>query len=250
MRRLCGANLNTFKFHSRDSSANCNVYTFGRGEYGQLGHGDRCSLSSPTPIAVFSALDAPIVQISLGTSHSAGLTSSGKVYTWGYGGDGRLGHGTENDELEPRILDGPIAAKNLVQVVCGELHTAALTEDGKVYTWGLGKNGRLGHGDAQTYMRPLLVSTLVNSKTTIVQIACGGLHTSALTDSGRVITWGRGKDGRLGHGDESDHLLPSKLTTWPKRDVTLDKYFAEVTTALRSLQQAKCSHGASTTMVG
>jgi hypothetical protein len=94
----------------------------------------------------------------------------------------------------------------VVMVVCGELHTAALTEDGRVLTWGLGKDGRLGHCNRESHFLPQEVEALQGHH--IVVVACGGLHTAALTAAGEVLTWGLGKNGRLGHGNEYDQLAP------------------------------------------
>ena len=58
----------------------------------------------------------PVKQISLGGSHSVALTVNGSVYSWGYGGDGRLGHGDEYDQLIPRRLEY-LSDKNISQVI-------------------------------------------------------------------------------------------------------------------------------------
>lgn len=42
---------------------------------------------------------------------------------------------------------GELENKAVKSVSCGFQHTACVTEDGEVYTWGHGKNGALGHGD-------------------------------------------------------------------------------------------------------
>lgn len=39
-------------------------------------------------------------------------------------------------------------------------------------------------------------------------IACGGAHSACLTARGRIYTWGKGRYGRLGHGDSEDQLVP------------------------------------------
>ena len=172
-------------------------------------------------------------QLSLGTSHSAAITEDHHVLTWGYGGDGRLGHGNEYDQLNPTLveaLEGHLA----VQVVCGELHTGALTADGKVFTWGLGKDGRLvcilgkrrwkllmppqGHFNRESHYIPERVIALDEYQ--MVQIACGGLHTAVLSDSGQVFTFGLGKDGRLGHGNERDQLAPKLVDSLQRFTVT------------------------------
>lgn len=42
----------------------------------------------------------------------------------------------------------------------------------------------------------------------IVDIACGGAHSAAITAAGHLFTWGKGRYGRLGHGDSEDQLKP------------------------------------------
>eukprot|EP01047_Picozoa_sp_COSAG01_P049171 COSAG01_NODE_4850_length_4684_cov_2.069793_2_plen_123_part_00 len=43
-----------------------------------------------------------ITDIKCGNNHTAAITSEGKLYTWGFGGYGRLGHNTPADQLVPK----------------------------------------------------------------------------------------------------------------------------------------------------
>jgi alpha-tubulin suppressor-like RCC1 family protein len=49
----------------------------------------------PTKISFFDNLadDDRVVQIAVGANHSLALTSSGKLYSWGFGESAQLGHG-------------------------------------------------------------------------------------------------------------------------------------------------------------
>ncbi len=88
------------------------------GDLGQLGTGDRCNSWLPVPI---DALDGVgVVQISLGTAHSAALSSDGRVLTWGHGNGGRLGHGDEDDKLVPVVV-AALEDQDVVQVLCVRL---------------------------------------------------------------------------------------------------------------------------------
>lgn len=89
------------------------LWTWGRGEYGQLGCGDRASSWAPRQVEGLGKL--VISGVALGTSHSAVLTQDGQVYTFGYGGDGRLGHGDDRDVLFPRQVQA-LAGKDVCQV--------------------------------------------------------------------------------------------------------------------------------------
>lgn len=44
--------------------------------------------------------------------------------------------------------------KHIKDIACGSAHSAAITSNGELYTWGLGSNGQLGHGDIATQTRP------------------------------------------------------------------------------------------------
>lgn len=49
---------------------------------------------------------------------------------------------------------------NFLQVAAGGFHGAAVTHDGVVYTWGMGRQGALGHGDTATCFNPTRVTEL------------------------------------------------------------------------------------------
>ena len=80
--------------------------------------------------------------------------------------------------------------KEWTQIVGGDgggYHTAALTKDGKVFTCGNNCNGQLGHDDDEERRIPTKVESL--DGLFIVKIACGEMHTVAITDKGEVYTW-------------------------------------------------------------
>lgn len=56
------------------------------------------------------------------------------------------------------------------------------------------------------YDRPKLIEALQGFE--VEQIACGGAHSACITSSGQLFTWGKGRYGRLGHGDSEDQLTP------------------------------------------
>lgn len=67
----------------------------------------------------------------------------------------------------------------MLQVACGDLHTAALVDNGGMYTWGEGAQGRLGHGSEESQTSPTQVEALHTER--VVFIACGYVSTAAVT---------------------------------------------------------------------
>ena len=47
-----------------------------------------------------------------------------------------------------------LQGKHVKEVACGSGHSAAITTNGELYTWGQGDHGRLGHGDTANQLRP------------------------------------------------------------------------------------------------
>jgi len=57
---------------------------------------------SNTPILLHNLAAVPIRHIAAGGRHSAVVTKSGVIYSWGYNGDGQLGHGGQISTEEPK----------------------------------------------------------------------------------------------------------------------------------------------------
>lgn len=81
--------------------------------------------------------------------------------------------------------------------------------EGNVLSWGSGQNGKLGHGTEENISVPTLIPALQG--VCIVRIAAGSEHSAALTAANEVYTWGHGDGGRLGHGDNSQCLVPTPV---------------------------------------
>ena len=70
----------------------------------------------------------------------AALSEDGRLFTWGYNDEWRLGNSLDIRHLRhptPKLVEGELAKEIVVRVTCGESHTLALTEQGQVFYWGL-----------------------------------------------------------------------------------------------------------------
>lgn len=203
------------------------VHTWGSGEMGQLGLSpheisklDKDSdgfpfRSIPSPVKLLSAYK--IIQVAGGDGHSLAVTTNGKVFAWGASACGQLGL-SKIEEMpkdsegypyhpEPRLIEG-LGDLIIIMVACGDAHSAALTSDGVVLTWGGGGCGQLGHPDTTSMPKdedgcpfqpePRVVDSL---NVSIRHICCGKAHTAAISEEGLLYTWGAGACGQLGHPD-------------------------------------------------
>lgn len=126
-----------------------------------------------------------VADIVCGEEHAAFLTTSGEVFTWGYGHDGQLGHGAKTHLSSPKKIEG--IKERAKKVACGGGHTAVLTESGELYLFGRGRDGQLGKGDsiesvASSKSAPTKVEFFAKNGMKVIDVAVGSNHTLALID--------------------------------------------------------------------
>ena len=184
------------------------VWSCGVGNFGALGHGDQADHASPRKIEALS--DVSIEQIAACEHQSYALSTDGRLYSFGWGADGRLGHGDCTTQLEPKRL---IALRNTCvrQVSAGALHALAVDEVGKMYSWGCWANGRLGLGESvmENQLSPVWVPIQLPLGVRVAQVSAGGTHSLAVATDSTIWSFGNGGHGQLGHGDKMDRLEPT-----------------------------------------
>ena len=194
------------------------VFCWGQGKWGRLGQKVDIDISSPKIVDSLNGVH--VKQVACGEYHTCALTDSGEVYTWGNDvccadlvDEGRI-----KSQWIPHKLSGPLDGISISSVACGEWQTAIVSSCGRLFTYGDGTFGVLGHGDLQSYSRPKEVNSLSGLR--VRSIACGSWHTAAIvevmvdrfrynTPSGKLFTWGDGDEGRLGHADNGNKLVPT-----------------------------------------
>ena len=200
-------------------TSNGDVFTFGAGGSSRLGHG--AALDTPNqavPQLVEGLRGEPVTSLSVGEYHMVALTAKGEVFTWGKDRSPQLGHANAQ-RGRPNLVSLPNGAR-ATHVAAGRQQTCAVSEQGELFSWGLGFEGALGHGTKQNEARPKLVDALHGHK--VVDVSCGREFTLALTDAGELFSWGANDYGQLGQGHTVRYQRsPAKLASMRKRVVAI-----------------------------
>ncbi|XP_056902787.1 probable E3 ubiquitin-protein ligase HERC4 [Takifugu flavidus] len=194
--------------HSHALSKGGQVFSWGQNQFGQLGLGMHGS-SISTPQLIQSLQGIPFAQLSAGGAHSFAITLSGAVFGWGRNKFGQLGLNDTNDRWFPALLKS-LRSQRVIYVSCGEDHTAALTKEGGVFTFGAGGYGQLGHNSTNHEINPRKVFELMGN--IVTQISCGRQHTLAFTpSSGKMYSFGLGGNGQLGTRSTCNRKSPAPV---------------------------------------
>ena len=172
---------------------------------------------SPTPIMIQGKRTAQqvmewkqldFVDVACGEEHTAALTSTGQVWTFGAGESGELGRSSDRTARPTPVFYDTGA--RICRVSCGSNATYTVTTTGEVFSWGLNSNGCLGLGIPGLPERAVEIPQKVKGlqHVTIVQVSAGNSHMMALDSAGQVYCCGMHSYGRLGLGDRRSHSSP------------------------------------------
>ncbi|XP_062947046.1 RCC1 domain-containing protein 1 isoform X2 [Cynocephalus volans] len=186
------------------------VFSWGGGRHGQLGHGTLVSEREPRLLEALQGL--PMAEVAAGGWHSVCVSETGDIYIWGWNESGQLalptrtlaedgkivtGEGLNESGSEvkrtvgnedgapapfiavqpfPALLDLPLGS-DAVKASCGSRHTAVVTRTGELYTWGWGKYGQLGHKDTTSLDQPCRVEYFVDKQLHVKAVTCGPWNT-------------------------------------------------------------------------
>jgi alpha-tubulin suppressor-like RCC1 family protein len=177
------------------------LWTWGYGNSGTLGNASTTNVS--TPVTTFAG-GTNWKQVSDGRRQTAAIKTDGTLWTWGYGGNGKLGNAQITARSTPVTTFA--GGTNWKQVNTSlRNNTAAIKTDGTLWTWGYGYSGELGN--AQITDRSTPVTTFAGG-TNWKQVACGYYHAAAIKTDGTLWVWGRGQYGRLGNAQVTNRSTP------------------------------------------
>ncbi|ETV83541.1 hypothetical protein H257_04249 [Aphanomyces astaci] len=207
------------------SLAETDIYSWGYGVEGSLGHNNTANCEFPKPITAFRRMS--IQQCSAGRHLSLFVNDEGQVFQCGQSSDRTTASQWTPQRIErlPRIQTTATGTKACYSISApgkisphhvGQKQNSSPasndrdgTDGGVLFSWGSGAFGQLGHGSEVDYKVPQVVVALIHVRITLVR---AGFHfAAAISSHGHLFTWGYGRHGQLGHNSTQNELSPRRV---------------------------------------
>ena len=188
------------------------LFTWGRNEGGQLGHGNRTHYSSPTLVGARGIWSQNIATND--DEHRYCVRRDGTLWAWGSGANGALGQNNQTSYSSPKqVGTHSYWSTEIGTLSRSEQVTAAIRTDGTLYTWGENYEGQIGNNTEGVNMSsPIQVGT----ESTWRYIGNAGRAFLATKTDGTLWSWGNNTYGQLGVNDRTTRSSPTQIpgTNW------------------------------------
>ncbi|EGR30283.1 hypothetical protein IMG5_135970 [Ichthyophthirius multifiliis] len=199
------------QYHSAATSKTGQVFTWGLGNFGQLGKGNLANFNQPD--LVRGDLEGKnILATVCGGYHNVCFTNEGYTYSWGCLEVDQQNIKSSNIPYPMMLNSEFIKEENnpfnmiITYIAAGADYCMAIEQKRIIYAWGRNKEGQLGIGGISNFVdQPSKVQGLDGNL--MKSIACGEEHSLFLTESGRIFACGSSKDGKLGLGIRNTILM-------------------------------------------
>lgn len=213
LRSVCATVAECGAYHSAVVTLDGGLWTWGRGDAGQLGLASArlerdsvgCFSSSPAPVTYFSKRGLKVKAVACGEAHTLALDRYGIVYACGWNEDGQTGQSASVSATKCS-LSVAFNTETVIKVSAGALHSCVLTDSGRIYVWGCGTQGQLGLG-------PHTLSTSIPTQVralegqALLDVVCGPSSVLCLTQRFRAYGWGQGLAGRCEQFPKGSELV-------------------------------------------
>ena len=180
------------------------LWAWGANNYGQLGNGSTQYKYVPTQE---DSNGTSWKSVSASYYHTMAIKEDGTLWTWGRNYYGQLGDNTNNDRYTPTQENSH--GTTWKSLSAGTSHSAAIKEDGTLWTWGYNDYGQLGDNTQIDRNIP----TQEDSNGTWNSVSAGDYHTAAIRSDGTLWSMGYGYYGQIGDNSTTNKMVPTQENT-------------------------------------
>lgn len=169
-------------YHTLAIRTDGTLWSWGRNNFGQLGHGNTTQQNSPKKVG-----NSTWKKIAAGYGYSLGLKTNGTLWAWGNNSAGVFGNGTTNSSNVPVQIG---SFSDWTNISAASSRSMGVRNGIWTYTWGNGYWHQLGNGSTTTQLSPVLINTIPTTPPFVQHITQTSLSSSDYFLGAMVTTWG------------------------------------------------------------
>ena len=207
--------ISTGTYHNHALTNLGRVFGWGGNSTNEIGDGTGINRINFVMIK-FNAIqpNEKIKHITSGGYTTFALTDQHRLFAWGWNWYGQLGTGDITNRLVPVVVQIPqlLTGESISKISTGYAHTVAITNQGRLFQWGLQQANFLGdsQNSHSTVHIPVSLSTLQNLEYPQA-VSTGRFHSFFITNQGRLFSWGYNGHGQVGNGTTTRVSFPMNL---------------------------------------
>lgn len=186
------------------------LYAWGNNASGQLGDGTTTERHTPVPVTLPFGVTS-FSSFAAGNGFSLAKGDDGKLYGWGFNGNGQLGNGNTTNQNIPAAIILPSGVSSFTTFSAGTGFALGMADNGNLYAWGNNATGQFGDGTTTSSNTPVAVA-LPAGITGFSAFVAGGDHSLAKGSDGKLYAWGNNIFGELGDGTTTEKHSPVLVT--------------------------------------
>jgi len=190
-----------------------------------LGHGDDVNQALPHLVdGLVKWRVSAVRSIACGYGHCLAVTDFGDVLSWGTGDYGELGQGNGDASTDvlwgvPRVVEA-LQGLDITMVAGGAHHSAAVGNDGTLYTWGSNAEGQLGRDPPKGSRFDGVPRPITPLDEQVATVSCGFAHTLMVGVAGGAFACGSNLTGQLGNHENYQHQpVPRRIPCFEGKKV-------------------------------
>jgi alpha-tubulin suppressor-like RCC1 family protein len=175
------------------------VWSWGRGNDGELGQGTRTNVSTPGQVLGLSG----VVDVAAAEGITLALKADGTVWVWGFGSFGILGSGVPEGASRSIVPVQIRELSDIRSIAIGRGSSSAWAVDGRgqVFNWGINSRGQFGLGVAGSAAEVRPVPQRMTNLDNATSVVAGDIAFLATRNAaGEVAAWGYSPENGLGVG--------------------------------------------------
>jgi alpha-tubulin suppressor-like RCC1 family protein len=199
--------------HSALLTSSGHLYLWGWNEAGQLGRKDSFYNEAPSSslLSPIQPLGIKVGTVSLGHTHTLVIEKDTKrLFAFGDNGRGQVtGSATSGKTCHRPSTPSGLSDERFIDISAGLFHSAAVTEQGELVTWGCDR-----FGQSITAVGSTVGRWVPSDGSKLVKVVCGRRHTVMIDEHGRVWSMGDNKYGQLGR-TSGENITEPQLVDGP-----------------------------------